>query len=140
MARNAWRLWVIWMSIWLKWATSICCSYNPLFLFLFFRFLLWWLCNGGDWVVGRGGGWVVGCSGVAKMVCELLWWLCCGLQWLVGHLFYSFLLWSANLSGQWSSGGLVCTNMVVVWVDSRLVVDWFLLIWWWLLGFDRLWD
>ena len=25
--------------------------------------LLWWLCSGGDWVMGRGGGWGSGCSG-----------------------------------------------------------------------------
>ena len=43
--------------------------------------------------------------------------------------FYSFPLQFSNLSGQWSGGGgLVCANMVVVWVVGRLVVDWFLLI------------
>ena len=41
-----------------------------------------------------------------------------------------------GLSGQRSSGGWVCANMVVVWVVGRLVVGWFLLIWWWLLGID----
>ena len=41
-----------------------------------------------------------------------------------------------GLSGQWSSGGWVCAKMVVVWVVGRLVVGWFLLIWWWLLGID----
>ena len=41
------------------------------------------------------------------VVVELWWWLCCGFEWLV----------DVGLSGQWSSGGWDCANMVVVaWI------------------------
>ena len=42
--------------------------------------------------------------------------------WLTS--FFFFFKWSV----EWW-GGLVCANMVVVWVVGRLAVNWFLLIW-----------
>ena len=74
--------------------------------------------------MGCYGDYVVGCDGGYVVVVVMLWIAVVG--WL---LFYSFPLQSVDLSGQWSGGGgLVCANMVVVWVVGRLVVDWFLLI------------
>ena len=67
----------------------------------------------------------MGYGGACVIVVAVLWIAVVG--WL---LFYSFPLQYVYLSCQLSGGSLVFANMVVVWVVDRLVVHWFLLIWW----------
>ena len=54
---------------------------------------------------------------------------------MVGQLFFIFS--SLICEFEWSVRWL-CANMVVIWVVGGLVVGWFFMIWWWLLGFDGL--
>ena len=52
--------------------------------------------------------------------------------WLA-NFFFSSLICEFEWSVCW-----LCANMVVVWVVGGLVVGWFFMILWWLLGFDGL--
>ena len=40
-----------------------------------------------------------------------------------------------DLCGRWSGGGWFCSNLLVLWGVSGVVVGWVLPICWWLIGF-----
>ena len=67
------------------------------------------------------------------------WWL--GLWVTMGGwpaVFSFFPLQHMNLCGWWSGGGWFCSDLLVVWGVSGVVVGWVLPIYWWLLGCARM--